>query len=97
MTTTTTATEPTAAQRRVYAAVLAHLRDTGRPPTIRDIADRLGQSGTHAVVRHLDALAARGMLRAHFGSRGFGVPDIERMVQAEAGRLIDALTEGGAR
>lgn len=63
-------------QRLVLECVHDFLERFGYPPTLREIAERLGISGTLGVIKHLDALERKGYIRKQAGSsRGITLVD----------------------
>ena len=57
-------------QKQVLDFVRQTVEAKGRPPSLREIADRLGISGHRAVHKHLLALEKKGHLRRGEGARG---------------------------
>lgn len=58
-------------QKDVLTIIEQHLATHGFPPSIREIANRLGLSGTVAAVQHLNALERKGYIRrSKASSRG---------------------------
>lgn len=60
--------ELTSRQREVLEIVTRHIEAFGYPPTLREIAAKLGVSGTLGVMKHLGALEKKGYLRRQEGS-----------------------------
>lgn len=56
---------PTDRQAGVLAAVRDAIVRTGRPATIREIADAVGIASPNGVMCHLRALVRRGLVRRH--------------------------------
>jgi repressor LexA len=50
-------------QHRVLEFIKKHIRDCGYPPTVREIADRLGLAGPHSAKKFLDILERKGYVR----------------------------------
>jgi len=50
-------------QGHVLEQIHQALRETGHPPTVREIMERLGLSSTCTVQRHLEALERKGFIR----------------------------------
>lgn len=50
-------------QQEVLTTINDHLSQQGRSPSVREIADLLGLSGTLQVVQHLNALERKGYIR----------------------------------
>jgi repressor LexA len=58
-------------QRDVLSILEEYLQQHGYPPSIREIANRLGLTGTVSVVQHLNALERKGYIRrSKASSRG---------------------------
>ena len=67
-------TDLTARQKQVLDFITSHLESHGFPPTLREIGEHLGVSGTLGVIKHLDALERKGLIRKTAGcSRGISV------------------------
>ncbi len=64
-------------QRDVLAIIEDQIAQHGYPPSIREIANRLGLTGTVSVVQHLNALERKGYIRrSRSSSRGISLtPD----------------------
>lgn len=61
-------------QKDVLEFINDFLARTGYPPTIREIANQLGLTGTVSVVQHLNALERKGYIkRSRSSSRGIAV------------------------
>lgn len=58
----------TARQQMVFDFITAHLEEHGYPPTLREIGEHLGVSGTLGVMKHLDALERKGLIHKTAGS-----------------------------
>lgn len=54
--------EPTPRQLEVLAAIVAHIEEHGRPPTLLAIGRRIGVGSTNGVNEHLCALRRKGLL-----------------------------------
>lgn len=66
--------ELTPRQQQVLDFITFHLDKQGSPPTLREIARHLRVSGTLGIMKHLDALERKGLIRKHPGSsRGIEV------------------------
>jgi repressor LexA len=50
-------------QRQVLEQIHQVMRESGHPPTVREIMERLGLSSTCTVQRHLEALERKGFIR----------------------------------
>lgn len=55
--------ELTAKQREILEAVQEWIEDRGRPPTLREMAQRMGVSSTNAIRDHLRVLENKGYLK----------------------------------
>lgn len=87
---------PTARQLEVLAFLRAYAAEHGMPPTIREIANKLGVSSVFGVVGHLEALHRRGLVhRADGRSRGWRaltkIPDTD---EPRVGDLERSTTTG---
>ena len=61
--------ELTERQRDVLDFIVEFLRESGYPPTIREIADHFGMSSPFGIQRHLSELQRKGYLRRESGAR----------------------------
>jgi repressor LexA len=52
-------------QKQVQRVIWQFYQETGRPPTVREIGQRLGLSSSCTVQRHLDALERKGYIKRH--------------------------------
>lgn len=59
--------ELSAKQARVLDFIKGHLQNTGYPPTVREIADRLGLAGPNSAKKFLDILERKGFIRRAAG------------------------------
>ena len=64
-------------QAEVLKAFRLLQRETGRPPTIRELCRKLGLASTRTVHDHLKALEAQGKLVRRRGARGWRPPGAE--------------------
>ncbi len=79
-------------QRQVLDFILAHISDTGMPPTRTEIARALGFRSANAAGDHLQALARKGAIELLPGaSRGIRV-----LVEAEPGLPVVGRVAAGA-
>jgi repressor LexA len=60
----------TARQRQTLGCIAAYLDEHGCPPTLQELARRLGITGNLGVLRHLKALERKGYLHRRPGARG---------------------------
>jgi repressor LexA len=58
----------TTRQQQVYDFLAGHIADRGYPPTLQEIARHLRISGNRGVLRHLEALERKGLIRRSPGS-----------------------------
>jgi repressor LexA len=93
---------PTRGQRRILDALRACMEETGRPPTLQEIARRCGLSSPATVHKHLRLLEERGLLRRRRGRRGVilrpeavGRPavDVPLLGTIAAGRPVEAIED----
>jgi repressor LexA len=71
----------TGKQRKVLAFIIRRLRESGYPPSIREIAEELAINSPAGAVRHLDALEEKGYIRRASGARAIQIveePDVQR-------------------
>src|ERR1039457_3718579 len=62
-------------QKQVLDIINDFVEQSGCPPTLREIAHRLGVNGTFGIMKHLKALEQKGFLRRREGSsRGIVMP-----------------------
>jgi SOS-response transcriptional repressor LexA len=72
MITTTHQTPPTERQQAILDFIVKAMRETGRPPTVREIGLEFGFRSPNGTMTHLLALVKKGKLRHATGSaRGF--------------------------
>jgi len=60
----------TGRQRQTLTLIVEHLDAHGYPPTLQELAGKLGIAGNLGVLRHLRALERKGYLRRRRGARG---------------------------
>ena len=58
----------TTRQQQVYDFLAGHIADRGYPPTLQEIARHLQISGNLGVLRHLEVLERKGLIRRSPGS-----------------------------
>ena len=58
----------TTRQQQVYDFLAVHIADRGYPPTLQEIARHLKVSGNLGVLRHLEVLERKGLIRRSPGS-----------------------------
>jgi repressor LexA len=58
----------TTRQQQVYDFLAGHIADRGYPPTLQEIARHLKVSGNLGVLRHLEVLERKGLIRRSPGS-----------------------------
>lgn len=65
----------TARQQQVLDIVTSYIETNGTPPSLREIAGKLGVNGTLGIMKHLKALEKKGCLSRREGSsRGIVLP-----------------------
>lgn len=65
----------TARQRQVLDIITTYIETNGTPPSLREIAGKLGVNGTLGIMKHLKALEKKGFLiRREGSSRGIVLP-----------------------
>jgi|EndMetStandDraft_4_1072995.scaffolds.fasta_scaffold1689196_1 SOS-response transcriptional repressor LexA len=83
---------------RVYDYIETYIRNTGRPPTYRDIMDGLPLSSVSVVAHHLHILSDEGRIERIIGkARSIVIPglnDDERLLDL-AWNVVDAWEGGG--
>jgi repressor LexA len=66
--------ELTAEQNRVFSFIVRHRAETGFPPTVREIAEKLGYKSPNNVRQHLRLIEQKGYIRVLAGkARGIEV------------------------
>ena len=66
--------ELTAEQNRVFSFIIEHRTQTGFPPTVREIADKLGYKSPNNVRQHLRLIEQKGYIRVLAGkARGIEI------------------------
>lgn len=66
--------ELTSEQQRVYSFIVKHCKDTGFPPTVREIAEGLGYKSPNNVRQHLRLIEQKGYIRLLAGkARGIEI------------------------
>jgi repressor LexA len=90
----------TAKQLAVLECIRDEITQTGRPPTYRDIAERLGYDAVGTVQDHIRTLLRKGFLEKQEGvSRGFrlsfqrGSQEVPILGSVPAGHPIEAIQE----
>lgn len=85
-----------AKQERVLAFVRAHLRRTGYPPTVREIAEGLGLAGPNSAKKYLDILERKGRIRREPGrSRAIELRGQPRDARARMLPVVGVIRAGG--
>jgi repressor LexA len=92
--------QPTPRQQQVYNFIAHYQQQNGYAPTLQDIAAHLGIRGNLGVMRHLEALEKKGLLRRTTGSsRGIVLCDQPQSLRlpvvgcVAAGHLREAVEE----
>jgi len=84
-----------AKQARVLDFIKGHLQNTGYPPTVREIADRLGLAGPNSAKKFLDILERKGCIRRQPGcSRAIEVMDAARSPALRSFPVVGAIRAG---
>lgn len=87
-------------QVEVVRLIAAHLRERGRPPTMRWLADRLGVRFPNGVRCHLWALQKLGVVRVQHGTAGVCLCGLGLRLECDgtpAGRRLAGLLGRAAR
>ena len=84
-----------AKQRRVLDFIKSHLQHTGYPPTVREIADRLGLAGPNSAKKFLDILERKGCIRRQPGcSRAIEIMGPVRAAAIRSLPVVGAIRAG---
>jgi repressor LexA len=75
-------------QERVLACIVDHQRESGMPPTVREIAARLGYRSVNNARQHLRLIQQKGYIRLRKGLAR-GIELLVGMAQAGSGSDID--------
>lgn len=83
-------------QSEILEFIVAHVRDSGYPPSYREIAEELGVSSTATIHEHVKNLESKGYLSSdNEGGRGIEVePEVIRSARAIAVPLAGLITAG---
>lgn len=80
--------ELTDRQREVLDFIVEVLRESGYPPTVREIANHFGMASAYGVQRHLEALQKKGFLRREAGARAMTLaPAVLQALEHTSGAL----------
>lgn len=80
--------ELTERQQEVLQFIVHELRESGYPPTVREIASHFGMASAYGVQRHLEALQKKGFLRRESGARAITLsPAVLQSLDHTAGAL----------
>lgn len=80
--------ELTERQREVLDYIVEVLRESGYPPTVREIANHFGMASAFGVQRHLEALQKKGFLRREAGARAITLaPSVLQSLEHTSGAL----------
>ena len=75
-------------QREVLDYIVEVLRESGYPPTVREIANHFGMASAFGVQRHLEALQKKGFLRRETGARALTLaPSVLQALEHTTGAL----------
>jgi repressor LexA len=80
-------------QQEVLRFIEKYLDENGYPPTLREIAQKLGVSGTLGVMKHLNALERKGLIRKSPGSSR-GIVVIGHSSQASSLPIVGVVRAG---
>jgi repressor LexA len=84
-----------AKQARVLDFIKGHLQHTGYPPTVREIADRLGLAGPNSAKKFLDILERKGCIRRQPGcSRAIDIVGSTRTAALRSLPVVGAIRAG---
>jgi repressor LexA len=83
----------TARQQQVLEIVTRFIAEYGYPPSLRQIGEQLGVSGTLGVMKHLDALERKGYIRRQGGSSR-GITLVSAVAQASALPVVGTVRAG---
>ncbi|NLW30843.1 MAG: transcriptional repressor LexA [Fibrobacter sp.] len=72
--------ELTREQQRVFSFILQHRKETGLPPTVREIANALGYRSPNNVRQHLRLIEQKGFIRLLSG-KARGIEVVASMVE----------------
>lgn len=96
----TTTLSLTPRQQQVLEIIRSYIDQNGYPPSQREIAARLGVSGTLPIIKHLEALEKKGVLRRDSNSRSItltvpvnGATSLPIVGTVRAGRPSPALED----
>jgi len=82
-------------QQRVLDFIKKHIHDSGYPPTVREIAERLGLAGPNSAKKFLDILERKGFLRRKAGiSRAIELLDVEKKVFTRMVPIVGTVRAG---
>jgi len=82
-------------QQRVLDFIKKHIHDSGYPPTVREIAGRLGLAGPNSAKKFLDILERKGWLRRKAGSsRAIELRDAEKKVFTRMVPIVGTVRAG---
>ncbi len=84
-----------AKQQRVLDFIKGHLRKAGYPPTVREIAEKLGLAGPNSAKKFLDILERKGCIRRQPGcSRAIEVMGAARSPALRSLPVVGAIRAG---
>jgi repressor LexA len=83
----------TARQQQTLDIITAFVTDYGYPPSLRQIAEKLGINGTLGVMKHLEALEKKGHIRRHGGSSR-GIALVAPQAQATSLPVVGSVRAG---
>lgn len=80
-------------QQQTLEIITAFIADCGYPPSLRQIAEKLGINGTLGVMKHLEALERKGYIRRYGGSSR-GIALVAAPAQASALPIVGSVRAG---
>jgi repressor LexA len=82
-------------QQQTLEIISRFIAESGYPPSLRQIGEKLGISGTLGVIKHLDALERKGCIRRQGGSsRGIVLVSAQAQAQATALPVVGNVRAG---
>lgn len=80
-------------QQQTLEIITQFIAESGYPPSLRQIGEKLGISGTLGVIKHLDALERKGCIRRQGGSSR-GIVLVSAQAQATALPVVGSVRAG---
>jgi repressor LexA len=69
--------ELTNRQKQILKLIAHHIETKGYPPSYQELADQLNIKSKYAILKHIDALVAKGYLEKDSSARGLRIIDSE--------------------